>query len=224
MGLMFVTAGLAMACAPGLAAEEPPGGRATAARSSPDAIPEIVFGKALTGQSSYGWTWLAQRFDHDQDGTVTSQEFTLSTSFTRLDRNWDGRLTSQDFDWSESSELARQRETAFALFKTTDADGNGRIDADEWQTAFAKAANGKDYLDDEQLEMLVFLPLAQRHQSLGQMRRSGRKLGYDSEKPAPRPGEIAPDFELRSPDGQNTVRLSEFRDKKPVVLIFGSFT
>jgi thiol-disulfide isomerase/thioredoxin len=40
----------------------------------------------------------------------------------------------------------------------------------------------------------------------------------------PQPGEMAPDFELASPDGQTTVRLSSLRGKRPVVLVFGSFT
>ena len=41
---------------------------------------------------------------------------------------------------------------------------------------------------------------------------------------APKAGDIAPDFELRDVDGENPVRLSDFRGQKPVVLIFGSFT
>jgi len=41
---------------------------------------------------------------------------------------------------------------------------------------------------------------------------------------APRVGDLAPDFELRDAQGQNPVRLSDFRKKKPVALIFGSFT
>jgi peroxiredoxin len=34
----------------------------------------------------------------------------------------------------------------------------------------------------------------------------------------------APDFILRTQDGKRQVRLSDFRGKKPVVLVFGSFT
>jgi peroxiredoxin len=37
-------------------------------------------------------------------------------------------------------------------------------------------------------------------------------------------GDEAPDFELRDANGKNPVRLSDFRGKKPVALIFGSFT
>jgi hypothetical protein len=37
-------------------------------------------------------------------------------------------------------------------------------------------------------------------------------------------GQSAPDFTLASPSGKNKVTLSEFQGKKPVVLIFGSYT
>jgi peroxiredoxin len=41
---------------------------------------------------------------------------------------------------------------------------------------------------------------------------------------APKEGDVAPDFELRDSSGENLVRLSDFRGKKPVALVFGSFT
>ncbi len=37
-------------------------------------------------------------------------------------------------------------------------------------------------------------------------------------------GTLAPDFELKVLDGEGTMKLSSFRDKRPVVLIFGSYT
>ena len=41
---------------------------------------------------------------------------------------------------------------------------------------------------------------------------------------APRVGDLAPDFELRDVNGENRVCLSDFRGRKPVAVIFGSFT
>lgn len=41
---------------------------------------------------------------------------------------------------------------------------------------------------------------------------------------APKAGDEAPDFELCDVNGENPVRLSTFRGKKPVALVFGSFT
>lgn len=37
-------------------------------------------------------------------------------------------------------------------------------------------------------------------------------------------GEVAPDFVLKSLDGESETKLSDFRGKKPVVLFFGSYT
>ena len=41
---------------------------------------------------------------------------------------------------------------------------------------------------------------------------------------APKAGDNALDFELCDVRGENPVKLSDFRGKKSVVLIFGSFT
>ena len=41
---------------------------------------------------------------------------------------------------------------------------------------------------------------------------------------APEAGDEAPDFKLWDITGENPVQLSDFRGKKPVSLIFGSFT
>lgn len=41
---------------------------------------------------------------------------------------------------------------------------------------------------------------------------------------APKVGAIAPDFSLRDVDGLNPVRLVDFRGRRPVALVFGSFT
>ena len=45
--------------------------------------------------------------------------------------------------------------------------------------------------------------------------------GRDS---APKPGTVAPDFDLKTMDNKKSVKLSDFKGKKPVVLIFGSIT
>ena len=41
---------------------------------------------------------------------------------------------------------------------------------------------------------------------------------------APKVGDIAPDFTLYGIEGKDSVTLSEFRGKKPVALVFGSYT
>jgi len=37
-------------------------------------------------------------------------------------------------------------------------------------------------------------------------------------------GDEAPAFALKSPDGKTTFTLAEHKDKKPVVIVFGSYT
>ena len=37
-------------------------------------------------------------------------------------------------------------------------------------------------------------------------------------------GQNAPDFALRLLNGEEMIKLSDFRGKKPVVLVFGSYT
>ena len=41
---------------------------------------------------------------------------------------------------------------------------------------------------------------------------------------APKIGENAPTFKLKSLDGKNETELASFRGEKPVVLFFGSYT
>jgi len=44
------------------------------------------------------------------------------------------------------------------------------------------------------------------------------------DRDAPKVGDLAPDFELMDPSGVERVRLSSFRKKRPVALVFGSYT
>lgn len=51
-----------------------------------------------------------------------------------------------------------------------------------------------------------------------------KSIQREVEKTVPRVGDMAPDFELWDVNVTESVRLSDFRDRKPVALIFGSFT
>ena len=44
------------------------------------------------------------------------------------------------------------------------------------------------------------------------------------EDKGPKPGEAAPSVKLQALDGETTVDLAGFKDKRPVVLFFGSYT
>lgn len=41
---------------------------------------------------------------------------------------------------------------------------------------------------------------------------------------APKVGDVAPTFKLKSLDGKSETDLASFRDERPVILFFGSYT
>jgi hypothetical protein len=182
------------------------------------------------GQGRYGWDWLAARYDADKDGRVSREEFRAPGEFfDRLDRNRDGVLTKEDFDWSDRAPFLRQLRTTSQWFRWIDANSNGRISRDEWQSFFERAAKGKDHLTREDLREALNppVPKAESHADepspLVLIR--GLLTGeLGSMREGPSVNEPAPDFVLRTQDGRRQIRLSEFRGKKPVVLVFGSFT
>jgi peroxiredoxin len=55
-------------------------------------------------------------------------------------------------------------------------------------------------------------------------RRSKMATQKEIDRQAPRAGDLAPDFTLTDSSGAESVTLSDFRGKKPVALVFGSFT
>jgi EF hand len=181
--------------------------------------------------SRYTWQWFASRFDGNGDGAILRAEFTGPVSaWERLDRDHDGVIAATDFDWSERSawyQMARQGSRRFDMI---DSDANGRISAEEWQAYFAIVADGKDHLTNDDLRDAMFIN-AERPRSrfatfADRVDRLKVILNGDigSMFEGPGLGATAPDFTLASHDRQGVARLSEHRGKKPVVLIFGSFT
>jgi hypothetical protein len=186
------------------------------------------------GQSRYGWKWLASRHHVDPSGgAIKREEFHGPPElFDRLDRNRDGKLTSSDFDWSERSAYANAGRPSSYWFRSIDTNSNGRISRQEWQEFFAKAAHGKDYLTPDDLREAF--PTTPPRPSAPPSKNNGPSpltlfvgllngdLGSMFEGPSV--GQRAPDFALTTQDGKRQVRLSHYNGKKPVVLIFGSFT
>ncbi|HWG42441.1 MAG TPA: hypothetical protein VN688_06605 [Gemmataceae bacterium] len=182
------------------------------------------------GQSRYSRKWLVERMDRDHDGLVSKQEFTGAAEwFDRLDRDHDGRLTATDFDWSDASTINRQMRIVNPFFRRADADHNEKITSAEWQALFKQAAAGKDSLSREELHALLFPPPPPKNPMAGMPSQTtllkglfSGEIGSFHEGPAV--GRLAPDFTLRTFDGDKSIRLARFRGKKPVVLVFGSFT
>jgi hypothetical protein len=196
--------------------------------------PDVGFGWFHPSQSRYGWTWLARRCDANHDGVITREEFHgPNESFRRLDRDHNGKLTPADFDWSDQSPLVRQARIAQGLFRRGDANIDGRLTAKEWQDLFKQAAGGKDFLTPEEVRDLLFPPPPMPPPSKGPPPGTPTpwillrgllqgEIGSPCEGPAV--GSLAPDFDLETYDGERHIRLSDYRGKKPVVLVFGNFT
>jgi hypothetical protein len=183
-------------------------------------------------QGRYSWKWLAQRCDADHDGIISLREFTGSTDdFLRLDRDHNGVLTADDFDWSERSPYVQKAQMAQFWFRMIDRNSNGRVSRDEWEAFFNKMAKDREYITPDDLRDALFP--AEPYQKPGKspggppplLLLSGLLQGeLGSLFPGPSVGQQAPAFALQREDGKGTIALGEFLGKKPIVLVFGSFT
>lgn len=215
-------------------------------KAAPPKIPEIVEmlwslgpdsgmgpgeGWFHPSQSRYGWKWLAQRHDIGTDEEIARDDFLGPAEFfERLDRDRDGVLTADDFDWSDKSEYAKHGSAVRRWFGQIDRNSNGRISKEEWDRFFAKAAQGKDYLTpDDVREAFPLKPRRDPSQknegpSFFTLLKGFATGELGSWHEGPDLNAVGPDFQLRTQDGKREIRLSSFRGKRPVVLIFGSFT
>ena len=102
------------------------------------------------------------------------------------------------------------------LLKRFDKNQDGLLDADEvlmnLKRRFAKFDTNKDgqFSKPELLKM--------------QLETNTRPARDERHSDTLQVGDPAPDFTLLDPQGKRKVTLSDFRGKKPVVLIFGSYT
>lgn len=72
--------------------------------------------------------------------------------------------------------------------------------------------------------MNVILELFNDARTAFQFRQKSHRWQVQQDRLAPKTGELAPDFTLFDITGTASVTLSDFRGKKPVVLVFGSYT
>jgi Ca2+-binding EF-hand superfamily protein len=186
-------------------------------------------------EGRYDWAWLSGRFDRDKDGVLTTEEFKGAARFFRsLDRDGDGEVTREDLDWSPRSRYLQSRSQARGRFSRMDRNGNGRLTLEEWEEAFEQAAKGKKFLTQDDVADLLFptpaspskggKPAAADGPSRWTLLKGlfSGEIGSSSEGPAL--GEAAPAFTLETHDKSKRISLADYRGKKPVVLIFGSFT
>ena len=181
------------------------------------------------GQSRFGWQWLADRYDEDHDGQIAPEGFPPDAAdlLARLDRDQNGTIEEDDFDWSSESPYVQQMSQTRRLFGPIDRDRNGQITKDEWREFFERAALDGASITPAELQAALFPPQPANSDDGPSPFDFLRgfvtgELGSVSQGPAI--GGRAPDFELADHRHQRRVRLSDLYEKKPVVLIFGSFT
>jgi hypothetical protein len=188
-------------------------------------------------QSRYSWDWLAKQHGITPEKSIKRKDFKGPPEiFDRLDRNHDGLLKKDDFDWSPFSTYSRAAMPSGFWFRWIDTNSNGRISRDEWDAFYTKMAGKKGYVTRDDLrEALPTVPPPRRDdeptappsddEPTAAILITGLLTGeLGSPFPGPRLGMTAPDFTLPLQNGKGEITLSQFRDKKPVVLIFGSFT
>jgi hypothetical protein len=185
-------------------------------------------------QSRYDWEWIRRRLDKDGDGAVSLAEFSGPREwFEALDKNRDGLLTADDFDWFGDSDLAKASTKIRPLFSQIDQDGNGQITPAEWKLWFDSLSGAKGYIGQDDLLPLFIDKRMSRTRGATKPPSLGNRLsvlcsyisgdvGSLSEGPA-LDGK-APYFTLATMNGKEKLDLSWHRGKKPLVLIFGSFT
>lgn len=187
-------------------------------------------------QSLYTWERLAQRHGIDPARGIPRARFLGSPeAFRVLDRDRNGLLTAADLDWSATSPLSLAGARAKALFRMID-DGDGRVTPEEWQALYRKLSGDKGYLAlDDLLPILLERKTPTRGPGKKGNAKQAEKMRWAMIKgfmdgdvgswcEGPSVGERAPNFTRPTVDGSAKINLADSFGKRPVVLIFGSFT
>ncbi len=201
------------------------------------------------GPKRYDWKWLSEHFDANKDGHIERDEFPKDIAnadqlFDRLDRDGDEQLAPADFDYSDPNPAtmamnpaAMKNMMSNRLFDKLDTDSNGRVTQTELAEFFRRADKDKsEFLTPDDMRLAIADPPSRKRATdeadappIGpstpsaalRMLLSG-ELGWLSS--GPKLGDIAPDFTLPKHDGSARIKLSDSFGKRPVVLVFGSFT
>lgn len=117
---------------------------------------------------------------------------------------------------------AKERDVA-RLLKSFDKDEDGMLQLQELPKALQEFLGPLDKNRDSQFSQEELLKMRGRPSRKAGEIITGAAKGerYDDKLEV---GDAAPDFTLSDPTGKRSVTLSDFRGKRPVVLIFGSYT
>ncbi len=192
-----------------------------------------------------------ERVDRDNDGILTAADFeSKGPSRKEMMRGMMAqRMVARYFQVADDADSLALSELESAVDRM-DTGGDGQVDAAE----FASASKGKKFASEpsptmrgtdpwksvldgvdkdsdgraSKIELVSFFNSRDDGDGVWTLRRrqpgAGRGAGASRPKTGPEVGSQAPDFVLRSLESRSDVALSSFRGKKPVALIFGSYT
>ena len=196
-------------------------------RGEPTAGPNSWFGPA---QSRYSWAWLAKQQGVDPAaGAIARQQFRGAEElWQRLDRDGDGRITPDDLDWSDRSPWVQQSAIITRIFRRLDSSGNGRLERDDFERFLERASPRSGSLTLDEFRQAFVPPTAGFAPGDAPTRAMLVEGLYSGElgaiREGPNVGEAAPDFTLKTSEGETEVQLSKLIGEKPVVLVLGNLT
>ena len=191
---------------------------------------------------------IISQHDKNDDGLLDKDECPaqLRERFARIDANGDGKLSKAELekvsggltalrrrpaaespkapaDTPKPAESAPEKpaadQTQDVLFRLLDTDKDGKLSKEELENAVRLLQRDKN--KDGKLDLSELLTS-----------KDGRRRGEvitpaakgERQQDQLRVGDEAPDFTLPDKTGKREIALSSFRDQKPVVLIFASYT
>jgi Ca2+-binding EF-hand superfamily protein len=170
---------------------------------------------------------MLKRFDANGDGVLDRSELPemMKQRFAQMDANNDGKLDRDELAKSAQrfgAQPPADGASGDTLFRLLDADGDGKLSKEELQNA-AKALERFDRNKDGMLDREELLtPKKKSPGRPGEIITPAAKGERIADKL--KVGAEAPPFTLPLVNGKGEVALAAFKDKKPVVLIFASYT
>ncbi len=177
---------------------------------------------------------LLEQFDSNKDGYLDRSEIPerMQGFFDEIDANKDAKLSRDELEkWiarGGPSAASKTREPSpDLLFRLLDTNNDGKLSKEELQNAVKLLEkldpDKRGYLELEDLR--AYLAKKEKKKSAG---RPGEIITPaakgERQKDTLKVGDPAPDFTLPELKGNREITLSSFRGKKPVVLIFASYT
>lgn len=179
-----------------------------------------------------------EKLDKNNDGSLDRDEVPgpVKQRFERIDADGNGKISREEFA-KVAARLAgqfggrpqRDGGAPDVLFRLLDADKDGKLTKDELQNAtrlLEKLDRNKDGMIDRD-ELRGFLQKG-GPKGEGKGGRPGEVITPaakgERKKDTLKVGDAAPDFTLPDLTGTKEVTLSSFRGRRPVVLIFASYT